>query len=134
MVGDVKLTQPFTVLIDPRLAAEGITAADLKEQFDHNTKMRAFIAEVNQFAARVRETQTKYKGQVTPQAEQAETIAGKLFTEQVRYGKPGLQAHVQYLAGMTSGVDQKIGRDAIARYGVLRKEFEALKAELEKIR
>jgi photosystem II stability/assembly factor-like uncharacterized protein len=133
-VGDMKLTQPFTVLIDPRLAAEGVTPADLKEQFEHNLKMRQFIADVNQLATQVREAQAKYKGQVTPQAEQVQSIAAKLFTEQVRYGKPGLQAHVQYLAGMTGGVDQKIGRDAIARYDVLRKEFEALKAELEKIK
>ena len=30
--GDVTQTQPFAVLIDPRVAAEGVTAADLKEQ------------------------------------------------------------------------------------------------------
>jgi hypothetical protein len=48
--------------------------------------------------------------------------------EGVRYNKPGLQAHVQYLGGMTSGVDQKIGRDAIERYQALKKEFETLKA------
>ena len=41
------LTQPFNVLIDPRLAAEGVTAADLKEQFDHNMRMRELVADVN---------------------------------------------------------------------------------------
>jgi hypothetical protein len=51
----------------------------------------------------------------------------------VRYNKPGLQAHIQYLAGMTTGVDQKIGRDAIERYQVLKKELDALKLEAEKV-
>jgi hypothetical protein len=30
---------------------------------------------------------------------------------------------------MTSGADQKVGRDALARYQVLRKELDALLAE-----
>jgi hypothetical protein len=47
----------------------------------------------------------------------------------VRYNKPGLQAHIQYLASMTSNVDQKIGRDAVERYLVLKKELDALKAQ-----
>jgi hypothetical protein len=34
---------------------------------------------------------------------------------------------------MTAGADQKIGRDVIARYGVLRKELDAIKAELDGI-
>ena len=53
--------------------------------------------------------------------------------EGVRYNKPGLQAHIQYLAGMTTAVDQKIGRDAIARYQVLKKSLDALKAEADRI-
>jgi hypothetical protein len=40
----------------------------------------------------------------------------KLLSEPVRYGKPGLQAHITYLASMTANVDQKIGRDAVERY------------------
>jgi hypothetical protein len=50
----------------------------------------------------------------------------------VRYGKPGLATHVRYLAGMTTSADQKIGRDAIDRYGVLRKELDALEAEADR--
>jgi photosystem II stability/assembly factor-like uncharacterized protein len=131
-VGGTKLTQPFTVLIDPRLAAEGITAADLKAQFDHNTRMRAFVAEVNEFATRVRDAQAKAKASGDAAAiKRVEAVASKLFVEPVRYGKPGLQDHVNYLSRMTTGVDQKVGKDAIDRYAVLRKEFEALRAELK---
>ena len=55
------------------------------------------------------------------------------MTEPVRYGKPGLQAHVTYLAGMTATVDQKIGRDAIQRYEVLKKELEVIRVELDRL-
>jgi hypothetical protein len=62
-----------------------------------------------------------------------DAIAAKLLTEPVRYSKPGLQAHITYLASMTTGADQKVGRDALARYEVLRKELEAIRAEVEKV-
>ena len=53
-VGDVDATQPFNVLIDPRIAADGVTAADLKEQFDHNVRMRELSAAAAQLLGRVR--------------------------------------------------------------------------------
>jgi photosystem II stability/assembly factor-like uncharacterized protein len=134
-VGDEALTQPFKVLIDPLLAEEGLTVADLQEQFDHNTRMRALVASVNQVVMRLREAQARLRGATGTDAEMAkrvDALAARLLTEPVRYGKPGLQAHISYLAGMTAGVDQKIGRDAIERYGVLRKELEAISAEVER--
>jgi hypothetical protein len=62
-----------------------------------------------------------------------DAIAAKLLTEPVRYAKPGLQAHITYLASMTANVDQKIGRDAIERYEVLRKELDALRVEVDRV-
>jgi len=118
---NVTLTQPLTVLIDPRVAADGVTVADLQEQFDHNMRMRELVNSVNQLANRVREAQKKL-----PNDARLNSLAAKLLTEPVRYSKPGLQAHVTYLASMTANVDQKIGRDAIERYEVLKREFEAL--------
>jgi len=130
------LTQSFTVLLDPLLAAEGLTAADIQGQFDHNTKMRQLSADVTQVVTRVRNAQTQLKGATGADAEKAkkvDAIAAKLLTEPVRYGKPGLQAHISYLAGMTSGADQKVGKDALDRYAVLRKELDAIVAELDSL-
>jgi photosystem II stability/assembly factor-like uncharacterized protein len=128
-------TQPFTVLIDPNVGADGVTVADLKEQYEHNLRMRQLVTDANQLAARVRDAQTKLKGESggDGKAAQIAAIAAKLFTEPVRYGKPGLQSHITYLAGMTAGADQKIGRDALERYATLRKDLAALTAELDKI-
>jgi photosystem II stability/assembly factor-like uncharacterized protein len=129
-VGDVTETQPFAVLIDPRIAAEGVTTADLKEQFDHNVRMRELSSEVGQLLARARAGLNN--------ADAAKASAARAIYEQivstpegVRYNKPGLQSHVQYLAGMTTGVDQKVGRDAIERYQELKKELTALKARAD---
>ena len=134
IVGDTTHTVIFNVLIDPRLAADDVTVADLKEQYEHNLRMRELVTAVNQLATRVRDAQRKMR-ESSGNGESAElnTIASKLFTEPVRYGKPGLQAHITYLASMTANTDQKIGRDAVERYEVLRKEFEKLKAEAERV-
>jgi hypothetical protein len=114
-------------LIDPRVAADGVTVADLQEQFEHNMRMRELVSGVNQLATRIREAQKSRNDA------RLNVLAVKLFTEPVRYSKPGLQAHVSYLASMTANVDQKIGRDAIERYAVLKKEFEALRTEVDQV-
>jgi len=130
------LTEAFNVLIDPRVAADGVTLANLQEQFEHNMRMRELVNSVNQIAGRVRDAQAKLRTGSGPDGDQANrinAIAAKLFTPQVRYSKPGLQAHITYLAGMTANIDQKIGRDAIERYEVLRKELDAIRAELDSV-
>lgn len=134
--GSDTMTTPVNVLIDPRLAAEGMTAADLKEQFDHNLRMREMVAEVGRVRQRIQGAVTRLgsaTGAAADTLSKVRAVAAKVETEPVRYGKPGIQQHISYLAGMTSGADQKIGRDAIARYAVLRRELDAIKAELDRI-
>jgi photosystem II stability/assembly factor-like uncharacterized protein len=131
-VGDKTLVESFNVLIDPRVAEDGVTLADLQEQYEHNMRMRELITNVNQLTARVRDAQNKANS-TSIDVNRLNAIAAKLLTESVRYGKPGLQAQITYLAGMTANVDQKIGRDAIDRYEVLKKELEAVRLEVEQL-
>jgi hypothetical protein len=131
-IGQDSMSTPLNVLIDPRLATEGLTAADLKEQFEHNLRMREMVAEVGRVRQRIQGAVSRLQNASGASADtlaKVQAVAAKVETEPVRYGKPGLQAHITYLASMTSGADQKIGRDAIARYAVLRKELDAIKAE-----
>jgi hypothetical protein len=126
-------TQPITLKMDPRLAIGGVTAADLKEQYDHNNKMRDMVAEMNRVANRVRQARTRLRAagpsdSLTKVEDIGVTIFGK--GEGIRYGQPGLQTQITYLAGMTSRTDQKIGRDAIDRYLELRKELDAVEARV----
>jgi photosystem II stability/assembly factor-like uncharacterized protein len=135
-VGSSTFTEGFNVLIDPRVAEDGVTVADLQGQYEHNMRMRELVNGVNQLVARVRDAQTKLRNTSTTDSDMSakvNAIAAKLLTEPVRYGKPGLQAHITYLASMTANVDQKIGRDAIERYAVLKKEFDALQAEADRV-
>jgi photosystem II stability/assembly factor-like uncharacterized protein len=133
--GDIVQTQPLTVRIDPRVAADGVTEADLREQFEHNRRMRELVTDVGAVGARIRDAQNRLKNASGADAETAKRladIAARVFTDQVRYSQPGLQSHITYLAGMTTGADQKVGRDALERYRTLRKELDGVRAELDR--
>lgn len=126
-------SQMFSLAMDPRLATDGIKAADLKEQYDHNMLMRDMVAELGRVATRVRQARTRLRGANSPDSlAKVEALAATLFgpDEGVRYGRPGLQTQITYLAGMTTRVDQRIGRDAVDRYQVLRKDLTAVEARV----
>jgi hypothetical protein len=130
-VNDKAATQPFNVLIDPRIAAEGVTAADLKEQYEHNVRVRDLGAQAQQLLARVR---TAMNGATGENATKLRGIYDQLVDtpEGIRYNKPGLATHIRYLGSMTANADQKIGRDAIARYEELKRQIDALDAQVPK--
>ena len=132
-VGSTVLSRHLNVLIDPRLAEEGLTVAYLRQQFEHNTIMRAMVEEVNALAGRVQAALERLEGATGREArlrEQVQAVANKLITAPIRYSAPGLRDHINYLARMTSGVDQKVGRDAFDRYEVLRAELDEITAEV----
>ena len=129
-------TQPLVVKADPRVTRDGVTLADMREQFDHNMRMRDLVTDVNLAVARIRETRTRLKDATGPAADTLQrlsVIAAKLETPPVRYSKPELQGNITYLYGMTNDADQKIGRDAVERYHTLRTQLDAQLAELGKL-
>jgi hypothetical protein len=125
--------QPITLKMDPRLAIGGVTAADLKEQYDQNNKMHDMVAEMGRIANRVRQARTRLRAAgPSDSLSKVEALGVEIFGkgEGIRYGQPGLQTQIGYLAGMTQRVDQRIGRDAIDRYVVLRKDLDAVEARV----
>jgi len=128
-------TQPFNLLIDPRLAKEGLTAADLQEQFDFNVRMQGMVQSVGELTTEVqRALQQAQTAGDAAKAAALQAVADKLLDQPVRYGKPGLRTHVNYLSRMVTGVDQKVGRDAFERADVLQKELDAVRAEFQRAR
>jgi photosystem II stability/assembly factor-like uncharacterized protein len=127
-----KVSVPWRLLVDPRVAADGITIADLREQYAHNIRMREMSAEVQRVQRRLQDAANRLANSTGPQPDtlkKIQAILSRINDQPVRYGKPGLATHVRYLAGMTTQADQKIGRDAVERYGALRKELDAIEAE-----
>jgi photosystem II stability/assembly factor-like uncharacterized protein len=128
-VGDWTETQPLTVKEDPRITADGVTTAVLQEQFDHNMMVRALVSRVNQLAAKVRAAERSGGAD----AARVKAIADQLLTPPIRYSQPELQEQITYLYGMTNSADQKIGHDAVVRYGVLKAQLDKLEAEAQPV-
>jgi photosystem II stability/assembly factor-like uncharacterized protein len=131
-VGEATLTTPFNVLIDPRVAEDGVTPADLQEQFDHGVKMNALVQSVNQTLARVNTAKTQFANDPA-KLKLVTAMADKINTQPIRYGRPGLREHITYVSRLGLGVDQKVGRDAIERYKVLKAELDKIIEELNAI-
>ncbi|HWZ30575.1 MAG TPA: hypothetical protein VNX18_04550 [Bryobacteraceae bacterium] len=129
-VGTWTSTQPFTLVEDPRITKAGVTEANLREQFDHNMRVRELVSDVNKAVARLRAAQRTASGDVKTKLDE---LASHLITPSIRYSQPELQTHITYLYSLTTATDQKIGKDAVERYGVLRKELDGRVAELNKL-
>ncbi|MFL5385669.1 MAG: WD40/YVTN/BNR-like repeat-containing protein [Longimicrobiaceae bacterium] len=119
-------TQPLRLRPDPRAAADGVTQAGLEAQLAHNLRVRDLVTEVNRLVARVAEAKRTATGDVLARLT---ALAARLVTPPVRYSRPGLQAHIAYLYGLGTQADQRIGRDAVERYAVLRRDLDAAQAE-----
>jgi hypothetical protein len=135
-VGGVTQTQPFNVLVDPNVAARGVTAQDLVEVFEHNARVAELVEDIGALSQRVGEAQERLEGATGAEAElkaQVDELVVAIDGEDVRYGKPGLRTHVNYLRGMTSGPDQKLGRDAAERYETLRVEVDQMEARVNAV-
>jgi len=135
-VGSWTSTQPLTVVEDSRVTKDGVTTADLREEFDHNIRVRDLVSDLNKTLARLRTAQAGLRGASGAGAEKLaklNELASHLITPSIRYSQPALQTHITYLYSVTNATDQKIGRDVIERYGVLRKELDQRMAELDQI-
>jgi len=129
-----ELNQWFEVKIDPRVAADGVTIADLQEQFDLSLEILAAMGDASATIERVQGAmeQAAAGGDVEEQLEQ---IHAALVTDQTisSYPQPMLQAQLQYLYSGLQRADQKPGRDSYERLATLEAELEAHKARLERL-
>jgi photosystem II stability/assembly factor-like uncharacterized protein len=130
-------TQPLIVKADPRSIRDGVTVADMQQQFEHNMRVRDLLSDVNLAVKRIEDARAKLKDATgaadKEKLRKLDVIAAKLETPKVRYSEPELQGNIAYLYGMTRGADQKVGRDAIERYQTLRAAFDVQAAALRKV-
>jgi hypothetical protein len=129
--GGVTRTQPLVVREDPRVARDGVTQRDLERQLAHNLAVRDLVSDANRLVARV---QTARRAAEPTVPDSIARLERALLGEPVRYGRPGLLAQITYLYGLTTAADQRIGRDAVERYRVLRAELDAMTKRAEAVR
>lgn len=130
--GEWSQSRPLEVRIDPRVAAAGVTQADLQEQLDLALKVRDAIAEARALGSKlVAARQALQPGAANEKTLQA--LVDRVVTASVVYPQPMLADQLSNIARMIGRADQKVGRDAFVRFDDLMKEMTAVKAEAERL-
>ncbi len=146
-VGDDRSnTERFGVLIDPRVAADGVTQEDLTAQVALNLKIRDVTSEAKMAAHRIASLREELNrkateaGEGSELAKRAKTVDDKLaaleaqfVTAEGRYPQPMLLNQLSYLYGMTNRADQRPGADAYERLAGLEAALAGYVAELQRI-
>jgi photosystem II stability/assembly factor-like uncharacterized protein len=143
--GDWSETRSFRVLIDPRIAEDSVTQHDLDAQLAFNLRLRDAIGDARTAAHRIellrealeeRSAQSEHRDLLDRTAgldARLEAIEAQLVTADGRYQEPMLINQLQYLYGMTSGADQRLGADAYARFRELAAELSGHLSEIEHV-
>ena len=141
-VGDSVQTRPLRLRIDPRVAKDGVTVADLKKQLRLNLQIRDAISEAAQAAQAMEDMKADLeraleKGQMTDTDVQtarsalSELEAELVTSEKGSYPQPMLLDQLRYLYGMTTRADQRLGQDAFERFKELRGQLDRFLGKLE---
>jgi hypothetical protein len=125
--GGVTRTESFSVKIDPRVAKDGVTVADLTEQTKFSLKVRDALAEARAVQTRVRQAvDAKHGDQAKLQG-----VWDRLTTKSGPYED---QMFVDQLSNVNRAIgqaDQKVGASYYERFNQLMKEWASLKADAE---
>jgi hypothetical protein len=132
-IGDWSETQQFEVLIDPRVAEDGVTQADLEEQFDLALNITRASLDAGNTLARLQEVRNGLPAGASDARARLDALEAELVTGSVRYSVPMLIDQLQYLNGMVSRADQKVGRDAFVRYEELTGKLADIREAIEQI-
>jgi photosystem II stability/assembly factor-like uncharacterized protein len=108
-------TKPLRVRIDPRVAADGVTQADLVEQTAFLLKLRDAIRDARVLSEKLRDTRRD--------------LYDRLVTASGPYPRPMLIDQLSNIQRMVGQADQKVGKDAYERFSDLTKELKAIQAE-----
>src|SRR5437867_3049508 len=126
----VTKTEPIVVRIDPRVAKDGVTTADLAEQTRFALKVRDAIADARALAQRVRTALDSKAGD----QEKLQEIQGRLVTKTGPYEDQMFIDQMSNIAREIGAADQKVPASAYERLTDLMKEWTAIKADADKAR
>ena len=126
--GGVTKTESVTVKIDPRVAKDGITVADLAEQTKFALKVRDALADARQLSQRVRQAMDSKRGDQTA----LQAVWSRLMTKPGVYEDQMFVDQLSNVARVVGQADQKVGASAYERFNQLMKEWVAIKADADK--
>jgi hypothetical protein len=128
------MEQGFEVMMDPRVAADGVTIVDLQAQFDLGIRIRAAIEDADATIERLQGAQTRVAEGSDVETELKE-IERALLTDRTitSYPQPMLRDQLNYLNSNSQRADQKPAADMYERFEVLVTELEQHKQRLQRL-
>jgi hypothetical protein len=131
-LGEWAQSRPIEVRVDPRVAASGVTQADLQEQVDLLLKLRDAMGDAQAVAARLRAAGDAARADAA-RGKAVQALVDRLVTANIVYPTPMLIDQLSNVVRMAGQADQKPGRDALLRYEDLMKELAAITAAAAKL-
>jgi photosystem II stability/assembly factor-like uncharacterized protein len=129
--GDASMSHSFSVVMDPRVAADGVTMADLQAQYDLVKEINATMAEAAEVASRI-DNGVESAGDEAQ--DEFEALQAEMRDDPVgSYPQPMLLNQLRYLSSMLNRADQRPGQDAYVRHEQLKTRLAEIKAELERL-
>jgi len=140
-VGDWNRTVQFDILLDPRVAADGVTRVDLVAQEKLTLQVLDLFGQARSAQARIDARKKELDAHLEEGGRRARAarstqeklaaVRARLVTAEGRYPQPMLIDQISYLLGMLDRADQKPGRDAYFRYDELRLTLQEYREEID---
>ncbi len=118
-------THPLDVRIDPRLPKDGVTEADLQQQYDFNMTLRATMDEARAFTTAVTAALKDAAGE--RQKTLAEVRRALVTETGYAYPQPMLNDQFNAIWRVSNAADARVNTEAIRRYADLVAELAALR-------
>jgi photosystem II stability/assembly factor-like uncharacterized protein len=126
--GGMTKTESVVVKIDPRVAKDGVTTADLAEQTRFALKVRDAIADARALSQRVRTALESKAGD----QDKLQELHARLVTKTGPYEDQMFIDQLSNVAREIGQADQKVPASAYERFNELMKEWAAIKGDADK--
>src|SRR5688572_13976116 len=123
---------PLTVKLHPYLEADGVTVADLQAQHELATKVAQLSDDARRLQGELRSARERLPSDSAAQR-QLEALERRLTQQPGQaYPQPMLMQQISYLSGIVRA-DNRPHNHAFERYDELKRELDAIRAELQRI-
>jgi hypothetical protein len=126
------VTTPLEVKLHPYLAADGITVADLQAQHELATKVAQLADDARRLQGELRSARERLQGNAAA-LQSLDRLERRLTQQPAQaYPQPMLIQQISYLSGIVRA-DNRPHNHAFERYEELKRELDAIRAELQRI-
>ncbi|MDO6472860.1 hypothetical protein [Maribacter sp. 1_MG-2023] len=127
IVGKETFEQPFEILVDPRLAEEGIDETIIKEHLVFENKVLALLTEARKFQSQLEKEIKKTTGDKKASLEKT---LKEIKNDEGAYPQQMLVPQIAYLSYIVGGADKVPGNEEVERLKDLQRQFTAIKEQV----